>query len=151
MIRRNLHKLHSSEDGASLLEATVVLPVFVFLMAGIADFGLAYGSVLTAQKSLRSATRYLSMLPSQAVCGWGKENAIKLAGYGNIKGEGEPLIAGWDVPKHIIVDEPKTCSSVITVIRMKATVPYSAIIWPVVGLPEQVNFQVEHEERWIGQ
>ncbi|PZF78186.1 hypothetical protein DK847_07175 [Aestuariivirga litoralis] len=155
MTLRPLKAFLAQDSGASLVEAALIIPVFTIIIGGLMDFGLAYGEVLTAQKSLRDATRYLSILPSGAVCTWGKTKALNLAGYGNLAGTGSPVIKGWTAPisNHVTLVTPTTCSSStdVGVISMKATVPYTAIVWPMVGLPASINFEVKHEERWIGQ
>ena len=37
------------------------------------------------------------------------------------------------------------------IVKISAEVPYSPLMWGVVGLPGTITMNVEHEERWIGQ
>jgi Flp pilus assembly protein TadG len=152
MLNKLFKDLRQSTSGAAILEAAVVLPVLIIMMGGIFDFGRAYSTLVTAQKSLRGAVRYLTLLPSGAVCDWGATNAKNLAVYGNTAGTGTALLTGWTV-SNISLDSPATCSYSASVgkITMSASVPYTSIMWSVVGLPASITMNVQYEERWIGQ
>ena len=85
------------DSGSALLEAGLVLPFLIALMIGIYDFGRGYETLSTAQKSMQVATRYLSLLPKSAICGWGGNRAKNLAVYGNVDGAGQRLLPGWSL------------------------------------------------------
>ena len=131
----------------------MALPVIAIIMGGIYDFGRAYATLSAAQKSLRGAVRYLTLQPSGLVCSnWGVTNAKNLALYGNIAGTGTLLIPGWQA-SNLSLDLPVSCSSTtaVGVIKMSATVPYSSLMWGIVGLPNTITMTAAHQERWIGQ
>jgi len=141
-----------SGSGATFVEAAVVLPLVIIVAAGAFDLARAFATISTAQRGLRDATRFLSTLPQQAVCGWGLAQARNLAIYGNTTGTGTAAIAGWR-PENIILAEPEECEpdETIHTIRLTTRVSYSALIWQAVGLPSSMSFNLEHEERWLGQ
>lgn len=161
-------KAADSEHGAALVEATVVIPILVFLMIGVIDFGLAYSDLASAQKSLRNVTRYLSKLPQTSLCGALDPAAKNLAVYGKTPAAltDTPLIRGWKASGvsniTITVTEKATATSAETTgcttsdkayrrIKISATVPYTALAWSVLNLPGTITMRTEHEERWIGQ
>lgn len=149
---RQARRLGRDDDGISLLEAAVVLPVLIVVMAGAFDFGRAFTTLSVAQKGLRAATRFMSTLPVQAVCGWGLDQGRKLAIYGNIEGTGKAAIPGW-VPTDIILEQPVSCAPPedVSIIRLSTHVHYKALMWQTVGLPSTISLSTEHEEKWLGQ
>ena len=140
-----LRRLADCTSGAALVEATLAMPVVIALMMGATDFGRAYSTSSTADKSMRDAARYLAHLPASAVCGWGLTNAQNLAVYGNIAGSGSPLISGWSTA-NVTLTQPASCASNPTIIQLSATVPFTSIM--LAGMPTTLSTQ--HEERWIG-
>ena len=152
-LSRPMRELRRSTAGTALIEAAVILPLVVIIMGGIFDFGHAYATLSAAQKSLRGAVRYLSLLPSGSVCSaWALTSARNLARFGNTAGTGTVLITGWE-NGDITRVAPTACSSStpVGIIKLSATVPYDSFMWEIVGLPETITMNVEHEERWIGQ
>jgi Flp pilus assembly protein TadG len=137
-------------SGTAMIEAAILMPVMVIFMVGVADFGRVYGTLATAQKSMRDATRYLTLLPPSAVCGWGLTNAKNLAVYGNVTGTGSPLITGWTT-SNVTMEVPTSCTTNPGVIRLSTDVPFTAIMWSVLGFSNSITLNTKHEERWIGQ
>jgi Flp pilus assembly protein TadG len=150
LLVRQLSGFYRCTSGAALVEATLVVPIAIALMVGIVDCARAYMAIATAQKSLRDATRYLTILPANAVCDWGLTRAKNVAVYGNISGTGVPLVHGW-VTGDISRTAPANCAASFNKITLSANVPFTALTWQVVGLPTNLTFNVQHEERWIGQ
>jgi TadE-like protein len=135
-------------SGTAAVEAAIVMPIAIALMTGATDFGRAYTTSSTADKSMRDATRYLAHLPFSAVCGWGLTNAQNLAVYGNTAGSGNPLITGWST-SNVTLAQPTSCASTPAsdqVVQLTASVPFTSIMF--VGLASTLYAQ--HEERWIG-
>src|SRR5262245_15507922 len=146
-----LLRLARCSSGSAMVEAAVVMPVAISLMAGSIDFGRAYWASSTADKSMRDAARYLARVPQAAVCGWGLTNAKNLAVYGNLAGSGAPLInASWSTT-NVTLAQPTDCGAAFTVIRLQATVPFTALTLTAVGLSNSITLNVNHEERWIGE
>lgn len=149
-LRKALKRLTRDTSGASLVEATIAVPVVIIVLAGAFDFGRAYATLSTAQRGLRSATRFLSTLPQTAVCGWGLTQAKNLAVFGNTAGTGSSPIVGWGTT-NISLASPTDCTGAsIGVIELDTTVPFTAVTWSFVGLPNSITLTTSHQERWIG-
>lgn len=150
-LRNLLRSLDRCTSGVSVVETAIVLPVIVILIGGIFDFGRAYATLSAAQKSLWSATRYLSHVPYERVCSsWALADAKNIALYGNTAGTGPLLVTGWTAGD-ITLNAPTNCNDPTVAIRMSANVTYQSFMWGVIGLPNQITMNVQHEERWIGQ
>jgi Flp pilus assembly protein TadG len=160
-----LLRLARCTSGTAALEGALVMPVAIALMAGGVEFGRVYSAASTADKSMRDAARYLAHMPcdsgnstgcsaSAAICGWGLTNAKNLAVYGKLTvGAGDhPLIMGW-ATSNVTLQQPRDCSTLPnpTIIQLKATVPFTAIMLSAVGLSNTITLNVQHEERWIGE
>jgi Flp pilus assembly protein TadG len=148
---------------AASLEAALVMPLAISLMAGGTDFGRAYSVASTADKSMRAAARYLARMPcdaaalgtctsATAICGWGLTNARNLAVYGNLAGSGPPLIEGWSTG-NVSLALPTDCAALPNpaVISLTATVPFTGIMLGAIGLSNVMTMNVSHQERWIGE
>jgi hypothetical protein len=160
-----LLRLARCSSGTATVEAALVMPVMVLLMAGGVEFGRWYSVWSTADKSMRDAARYLTHMPcdgglagvctsATAICGWGLTNAQNLAVYGEITPQtGDPkLIANWTTGS-ITLQQPSDCTSLPNpaIIQLTATVPFTAIMMSAVGLSNSRTFNVQHEERFIGE
>ncbi len=151
-LRRCITKLARCTSGSALLEATLITPLAISLMVGATDFGRVYSTRSSADKSMRDAARYLTRLPASSVCaGWALTNARNLSVYGNIAGSGQTLVSGWAVGNVTLV-QPTTCTTpTVGIIQLRATVPFTSIMLPFLGLPATYTLTVEHQERWIGE
>ena len=127
-----------------------MLPIVIVLMAGLIDFGRAYLTLATAQKSARTAVRYLTTLPPAVICDWGFTRAKNLARFGNIGGTGTPLVADWQ-DGQITLDTPSCPATTAGIVRVRADVPFKPLMWPAVGLPSTMTLKVDYQERWIGE
>ena len=141
------------DSGTSILETAVVLPLLIILMGGVYDFGRAYGTMSAGQKSMRAAVRYLTRLPAETVCNsWALTQAKNIALYGNTAGTGSLLIPNWTAGDITLTTKPTNCPATsVTNINMSANVPYSSLMWSVIGLGNNTTMRVEHEEKWVGQ
>jgi hypothetical protein len=153
-----------------MLEATIVMPMVISLLAGGVDFGLIMSTQATAKKSVRDAARYLATVPANAVCDpvnpWGLKNAKSLAVYGKlggVDGVNTPLISGWSMnggSNNNVQLGPDTtsCANLLAgncstgcVIQLQASIPYNAIFLSTI-LPNVSSWTLsaEHEERYVG-
>lgn len=148
-----MRHLRECSSGAALLETTIIFPLVLTLMFGIIDFGRAIQDYHTADKSMRSATRYLARVPAAAACdpGWGWTNAKNLAIYGTIDpAEGDkPLILGWAADT-LTLDRDPNCPNEPTTIAIQADVPIPTPVISAIGFNSHVHVVVRHEERHIG-
>ena len=84
------------------MEFTLVAPVLVSLMCGLAEFGQGLRQYHVMQKGVRDAARYLSRVPADPPCAGGGDDAWNayvepaenLAVYG-ARTPSTPLFKGW--------------------------------------------------------
>lgn len=148
--RRPLARLVRCTKGNALLEATIVLPILIYILAAVGDFALAYNDLATAQKSLSGAVRFLTTVPREAVCGsdpWALRSAVNLAVYGKrtVTGADQPLVKGLE-PNDVELGAATCTNTPLQQVSMSATLDYTPLTWPRV-----VKLSTSHEDRWIGQ
>ena len=82
--------MNKSQRGVALVEFALILPLLLLLTFITTEFGRALYQYNTLAKSVRDASRYLSMqLPGTQMT-----TARNLVIYGNMAGTGEPLVQG---------------------------------------------------------
>jgi hypothetical protein len=164
-----LQQLVRCISGAAALEAAIVLPVAIVLMAGGVEFGRLFSVYGTAAKSVRSAARYVARVPQANICDkWVLNNAKNLAIYGTLDStDAKPLIPGW-TPENVCTNLNPCMSRVgglvtlvsphcppanssFTTIEVSATVPYTGLMFGVIGLSNSWTINVRHQERSIGE
>jgi Flp pilus assembly protein TadG len=90
---RFLKGFFAAESGAALVEAAVILPVFLTLVGGVYEFGFFLYQEQLVTSGVRDAARYLS-LTADPTSITNQSNAKNLAVSGSISG-GTPRVAGW--------------------------------------------------------
>ena len=132
-----LRQLGKESGGAALVEFTLVAPLLISLMCGLAEFGQLLRQYHIMQKGVRDAARYLSHVSAQPPCtgisdpNWGTEvaNAQNLAVYGTTTA-GTALFAGWadtttvSVPAPSCLTNPRVNGAPLPQITVTATAPY---------------------------
>ena len=149
---KSLKSLLRCEDGTATIEAIIVLPVAISLMAGGVEFGRILSAFTTADKSMHGAARYLARVPQDAVCGWGRDNAKNLAVYGNVAGTGSPLVPGWTAGT-VTLTLPD-CSAALPdplILQLSSAVPFSVNMLSAIGFSNTFTLNVRHQERHIGE
>lgn len=142
------------------METAIVFPLVLTLMFGVLDIARAIQDYHTADKSMRSAARYLARVPAEGTCdgAWGWENAQNLAMYGTINpaenAEGQivakPLIVGWTDKDTLTRDRNPECPDEPTTIAINADVPIPTPLISAIGFNSHLHVVVRHEERHIG-
>lgn len=160
---RLFRQFRDCTSGSALLETTIIFPLVLILMVGTIEMGRAVHVYHTADKSMRSAVRYLARVSEPATCdgSWGQENAKNLAVFGTTDPPdgAYPLIAGWDdLAEPVTFSFPQRdpeCSEPFPddplVLRIAADIPMTVQLLEAIGLPSTVTIRVRHEERHIGQ
>jgi len=151
-----MKKLFSSlarcESGTAAMEAVIVMPIAITLMAGGVEFGRIISAHSTADKALHAAARYLARVPETAVCGWGLPIAKNIAVYGKTTNTGAPLIPGM-TPAHVTLTIPD-CAAALPdplVIELSAAVPFSLDMLSAINFSNSYTLNVKHQERHIGE
>jgi hypothetical protein len=87
--------MEARQTGTAIVEFALVLPLLLLLTMTTTEFGRAIYQYNTIVKSLRDATRYLSMqTPNTKIT-----EAKNLVVFGNIAGTGQALVTGLTVAK----------------------------------------------------
>lgn len=159
MIRtRDLRRLARSVDGSAFIEVALVIPLLIYMMIGIMDFGRAYLSISSAEKSLRSGARYLSKLSATSLCSAGEQTKAKnMILYGSTASGGRLMVQGWSDPDTITITLTPACATPPSTtptdrtINIKGQVPFTAMALAALGMSTTFTLSTEHEERWLGQ
>ena len=142
------------DSGASLVEAALVIPIAIALLVGVMDFGRAYFTLATAEKSVGAAVRYLTFLPGSAICDgttpWGVTKAKNVALYGNVDGTGSVLVRGWQASNITVTVTPACPIANGSVIRIDADVPFTSVGWAILGFSSTTTLKAKYEGKWIG-
>jgi Flp pilus assembly protein TadG len=136
-----LRTLIRDERGHALLEGTMIIPLAIFVMAGIISFASMYLDLGTAQKSLREATRYLARLPSSQVCSWGLGKAQGIAVNGT-------TTVGWSAAS--ITMDPPCPNPSTSVVHLHAEFTYTPLMFGALQLPTSFTVTLDHEEPYVG-
>lgn len=146
--------------GAALVEFTLIAPLLVLLMCGMAEFANAMRQYQIMEKGVRDAGRYVArvqvtncIIPGSAVTA-----AQNLALTGRTSG-GTPLLASWTNPSSVAVTVSSCVNNTsgayrgvdnIPVIQVTATAPYADLgMLEVIGFGD-VQLTVTHRQLWIG-
>ena len=97
--RLQVHRFRRDERGISLVEASIVLPIFLLLFGATAEFGRYFYEYTTLAKSSRVGSRYLS---TAVVSGTEDAAARNIVVYGNTAGTGSPILTGLSTT-HVVI------------------------------------------------
>lgn len=95
----DLQRFRSDERGLQLVEVAIVIPVFLMLFGGVAEFGRYFYEYTTLAKATRSGTRYLT---TAVVNGTEDAAAKNIVVYGNPTGSGSPILSGLS-PTNVVI------------------------------------------------
>lgn len=100
------------ERGTQMVELAIVLPVLLVLFATVGEFGRYFYTYTTLAKATRSAARYLSTVKDTS----GEDARAKnLVVYGDLDGDGDPLLSGLTTSNVNITRQGATPTSAGTV------------------------------------
>jgi Flp pilus assembly protein TadG len=135
------------QRGSALVEAAIVTPLLLLLLAGVADFGRAYFSYIAIINASREGARSAAKLPcysagtyKAAILQVTKQAAATNSGTGN----------------NIILSDVKvttnfsSCPSRGAAVRVTVTYPFSTVLGSIVG-SETIALQASTEMSRIGQ
>ena len=157
---RPLSRFLREHGGAALVEFSLMAPLLILLMCGLAEFANAMRQYHIMEKGVRDAGRYLArvQMTGCAVAGSAVATARNLALTGSATG-GSYLLPTWTDPNSVIVTVP-TCvdnsggtyrgHAQIPVIEVTARAPYADLgMLSVIGF-DSVELHVSHQQLWIG-
>ncbi len=158
-LRAQLRRLTGDCGGAALVEFTLVAPMLIGLMCGLAEFGQALRQYHVMEKGVRDAARYLAHASASPPCtgvadpNWATYvgQAKNLAVYGVTSG-GTALFKGWTdtttvaVPDPTCLANPRVNGADLPQITVTATAPYVDLgMLSALGLGS-INLTVSHQE-----
>ena len=94
-----LHRFTRDEQGLQLVEAAIVIPIFLLLFAATAEFGRFFYEYTTLAKAARGGIRYLATNPISA---GDRDKAKNIIVYGNTAGTGSPVLTGLQ-KSHVVI------------------------------------------------
>jgi Flp pilus assembly protein TadG len=103
--RRRLRRLlelrcfRRDERGVQLVEVAIVLPIFLMLFAGTAEFGRYFYEYTTLAKAARAGARYLT---TTGVTSADDAAARNIVVYGNPAGTGSPILTGLQTTNIVV-------------------------------------------------
>ena len=98
----DLQRFRKDERGTQLVEAAIVVPIFLMLFAATAEFGRYFYEYTTLAKAAQAGARYLS---SNMVEPIEDTRAKNLVVYGNTAGTGTPILPGLATTQVEIIRE----------------------------------------------
>jgi Flp pilus assembly protein TadG len=119
------------QRGIAIIEFTIVLPVMLFLILIVAEFGRAFMYYNTLTRAVRDSARYVS---TNALKGQSQvieidasliQAAQNLVDYGNVAGSGTTVLADGSLGTVFVIDQGDGIISVI------ATYPYTPMLGSV--------------------
>ncbi len=149
-----------NRKGAALVEFTLVAPLLIMLMCGVAEFANAMRQYHIMEKGVRDAGRYLARVPMTGctIPGASTTAARNLAITGRTS-SGTPLLSSWTDPNTVSVSLAVCYNngtstyrgrSVIPIIDVTATAPYVDLgMLSVLGI-DDIQLQVSHRQLWVG-
>lgn len=96
-----LHRFTKDERGVQLVEAAIVIPIFLVLFAATAEFGRFFYEYQTLAKAVRGGARYLSSVPLSA---GEKTTAQNIVVYGSPASTGTPVLDGLQT-SHVVIEQ----------------------------------------------
>jgi Flp pilus assembly protein TadG len=89
-----LNRFRRDEQGISLIETAIVVPLLLVLFAGVAEFGRYFYEYSTLAKASRLGARYLASKSVTSEVADYKAIAKNIIVFGNADGTGSPLLDG---------------------------------------------------------
>lgn len=161
MKQRTPLRFLKDRKGAALVEFSLLAPLLIFMMCGMAEFANGMRQYHIMEKGVRDAGRYLARVPMTgcAISGSATTAAQNLALTGRTSG-GTALFRTWANPASVAVSV-STCfnnasgtyrgQTQIPIIQVTANAPYADLgLLTVLGLGP-ITLQVTHRQLAIGE
>jgi Flp pilus assembly protein TadG len=136
-----------ADSGVALVEAGIVLPVFLIVLAGGVELGRAISYHHTADKALRDSARFIARLPTDVA--YDTARAQNLVAYGSWSPSGTPpsrLYPG--VLTQLRFDQARFNAGFV---RLEADVTYTFPMLSVILGNDGLTVTVTHEQPHIGE
>lgn len=150
-----------AKRGAALVEFSLVAPLLVFMMCGLAEFATIMRQYHIMEKGVRDAGRYLARVPMTGCTlnGASVTLAQNLALTGRTAG-GSHLLPTWNDAATVTVTVAQCVDNSggayrgrddMPVIEVTADAPYADLgLLSVIGV-DDIDLEVTHQQLWIGE
>jgi Flp pilus assembly protein TadG len=143
----------SRQQGQSLLEFAMVLPILLLIVGGVIEFGRAYYQYNTLSKAVREGARYMSSSDYDPI---EMAQCRNLCVYGNSTGAGSPILPGLTTSDIAITARapvapatgPWTLANPPKWITVSANYTFTPLIGSLINL--NVTFTPQVEMRYVG-
>ncbi|CDX20159.1 TadE family protein [Mesorhizobium plurifarium] len=160
-LKQIIRRFKRDDDGAILVEMTLLTPFVLLLAAGVFEFGNILNTRMLLDAGVRDAARYMARCSSDwdTCSGYATNLAVK----GAITG-GSARVTGWTADeveikkiKSLQAIDPATgtelylsATSNVDVVQVKTSYPYTGVgLWSYLGFG-QLTLSVFHQERVLG-
>ncbi|HJU91592.1 MAG TPA: TadE family protein [Pyrinomonadaceae bacterium] len=96
-----LHRFTRDESGLQLVEAAIVIPIFLVMFAATAEFGRFFYEYTTLAKAARNGSRYIAM---NVLTTEEKNKAKNMVVYGSTTATDTPVLPGLE-PSHVVITQ----------------------------------------------
>jgi Flp pilus assembly protein TadG len=161
VLKQIIRRFTRDDDGAVLVEMTLVTPFVLLLSAGVFEFGNILNTRMLLDAGVRDAARYMARCSSD----WNTCSgyATNLAVNGAITG-GSARVPGWTTGQVSITKSLSTpafdaatgtelylsSTANVVVVEVSTSYPYTGVgLWSYLGFG-QLNLTVAHQERVLG-
>ena len=150
-----------AKRGAALVEFSLVAPLLILIMCGLAEFACVMRQYHIMEKGVRDAGRYMARVPMTGCTlnGAAVTQAQNLALTGRI-GSGSYLLPSWTDPSTVSVAVEQCFNNSggtyrgranMPVIEVTARAPYADLgLLSVIGVGD-IALEVSHQQLWIGE
>lgn len=156
----SLHRFGKARGGAALVEFTLVAPLLLLLMCGMAEFANAMRQYHIMEKGVRDAGRYLARVPmSGCTIGSAETIAARNLALTGRTSSGANLLPTWSDPATVNVDVAQCFNNsgnayrgraLIPIIEVTASAPYVDLgLLSIIGI-DGITLEVQHQQFWVG-
>jgi Flp pilus assembly protein TadG len=158
---RLLSRFAKARKGAALVEFSLLAPLLILLMCGLAEFSNAMRQYHVMEKSVRDAARYVArvQMTGCTINAGAITAAQNLALTGQIASGGTYVLPSWTNPATVTVAVSDCVSNTtgayrgheeMPVIEVTAAAPYEDLgLLGVLGVGD-IDLAVRHQQIWIG-
>jgi Flp pilus assembly protein TadG len=150
------NSLWDCDRGSALVEAAIVLPIFLMVVGGVCEFSFYIYQQQLIESGVRDAARYLALTrdPNNTIC---QSNARNLAVYGSTGGGTTFRVSGWSTGQIAVSisslhnsSSNYSGGSTIQIVTVSANFTDPSLgFFGLLGITAP-TISVSHQERWVG-
>lgn len=152
---RRLGDFVQDRSGSIAVEAAILTPLFLIILAGGVEVGRAYQQANAVEKGLRTGALFLARAedPDDSAS---QASAVNLVRTGNLDGSGDLLAPGWSNTGSSVTASVRSFSlgnnDSTDVIRLEAALVYMPLLPQfahLFGLGD-ITIRMSHEQAYVG-